>query len=556
MAWLRVLGNSAGSIVRVVVLAPLLALLLASVLDRGPNGSTRLSLFPAAIALLDPFVWECARNSLALAAAVTFFAGILGVGLARLAVRWRFWGRAPLVALAAAGLAVPPAFAALGLRAIFGSPTGPWTVWAFWFWASLLTAAPIVGLAAASSLTGGAPIREDAARLAGAGRSRIWRQLVWPSVRPDVASALAFVFALTLLEPGAPLVLGLRRTLAFQVVASSLDPGPGHLSRASVLALAAIGLSLAARVLLGWWGGSRTPLAPRNADTPPIAPTASSPRGFVFVCLLTACAVATWLPVLGLLTAALAHPTGDSSRFPLTFAPYTAILGDPLARDSLIHSAILGLAVVALDLPLARLLALRSAPGNDRTRASVWPWALPPLAIGVGLLGLSLILQMIFMALPFPDGPRPLPDALATVIETLDPDRTPWAVLVLGVGLLHLPLLTRSAIEQRRAVRPVLLDAALTLGSSPRRARRALHGQRLGVPLAALVLTFALAATSLTPALILSPTAETRPVSPAAILLLDDPDGGFPRASALASLAVAVNLAALAFAARQRASSR
>ena len=40
----------------------------------------------------------------------------------------------------------------------------------------------------------------------------------WPIVRPAAARAAGIIFLLAIVEPGAPLVLGLRRTLAFQIV--------------------------------------------------------------------------------------------------------------------------------------------------------------------------------------------------------------------------------------------------------------------------------------------------------------------------------------------------
>ena len=58
------------------------------------------------------------------------------------------------------------------------------------------------------------------ARRRGWGRSsyRIARDLYWPIVRPRAARAAAIVFVLAMVEPAQPLILGLRRTLAFQIV--------------------------------------------------------------------------------------------------------------------------------------------------------------------------------------------------------------------------------------------------------------------------------------------------------------------------------------------------
>ena len=62
----------------------------------------------------------------------------------------------------------------------------------------------------------------------------------------------------------------------------------------------------------------------------------------------------------------------------------------------------------------------------------------------------------------------------------------------------------------------------------------------------------ALAVTSPAPALLLTPTLETRTLAPGALILADEPGGGLARAAALALAAIAVNLIALAAAARGR----
>jgi hypothetical protein len=97
-----------------------------------------------------------------------------------------------------------------------------------------------------------------------------------------------------------------------------------------------------------------------------------------------------------------------------------------------------------------------------------------------------------------------------------------------------------------------LTEAAILLGASPRQSRRIASGHWLGAPPAALVLTFALAATNLAPALVLTPTAESRPLVPGTLNLADEPGDGIRRAAALAGLAVAVNLAAFTLAGASR----
>ncbi|MEO6811525.1 MAG: hypothetical protein ABI353_20625, partial [Isosphaeraceae bacterium] len=98
-----------------LIAVPVVALVLGSVVDRGARGEVGATPFHLALAVFDPFIWGCAWNSLAVALSVTVGSLVLGVPLARLAVRWRFWGRRALLVLGCSALAVPPMFGALGL---------------------------------------------------------------------------------------------------------------------------------------------------------------------------------------------------------------------------------------------------------------------------------------------------------------------------------------------------------------------------------------------------------------------------------------------------------
>jgi ABC-type Fe3+ transport system permease subunit len=562
--WLRRLGVA---VLWAAALAPALALLPAAVLDRGPDGSIRPSLFPIAMSLLDPLVGDCTRNSLTMAALVTFAARVVGVGLARVATRWRFWGRGPLAALACAGLVVPPALGAIGLRCLFGSDWGAavpeawgWVLpWAGWFVVGLSCGAPLVALASASALGRVDPAWEEAARLEGAGRARVWRQLVWPVIRPEVAPALGLVFTLTLLEPGAPLVLGLRRTLGFQIVESATDGGVGQLTRAVVLALGGTLLAGLGRLLIGWWGGRQTPgFAERVDDLEPRAEPALLGRALVFGLLLSTAVCVVWLPVFGAFSTALtATNAPHATRLGTALAGFAMVVGNPLTRGYLIHSALLGLAVVAVDVLLARSLAAWPAARRGRTGAIVawlasWTERVPALAIGVGVLALPRVVEMAADAWDASGSGVSVAPALHALIDLVDVDRAPGVALVLGVALAQLPLLARSALAHRRQIRPVLLEAAVSLGATPRASRRTLSGRWLGAAPAAAILTFALAATNAVPALLLAPTALSRPLGPAALILIDEPGGGRARAATLVSMAMAVNLVALAVAARRR----
>ncbi len=550
MHLLRWLGRWAGTGLWVAVLAPALALGPAAVLDRGAGGTVRPTLFPLALAALDPFLWECARNSLAVALCVTLGSLVLGIGLARVVVRWRFWGRPVLAVLTLASLVVPPLFGALGLRRLAAAlPVSGWLAisspagWIGLVWVALANGVPLVALATAAALKRSDPAWEDAARLAGSTDRRTWWQLIWPGVRPSAARAAGAVFTLTLIEPGAPLVLGLRRTLSFQIVDAALGPEPAP--RAAVLAVFATVFAVLARGLFRWWGRGEAS-APEFVNEPSgRAMIAGWPRAACYTALLGLAAVLAWLPMLALVATALSG--GMSLR--------RIVDVDPESQRLLLNSLALGLAVVTIDLALGWTLAAWAGRRAIWVLSlAAWPELFPPLALGVGAVVLPEVLHMgaDWARESAGAGHEALARGAGLLAGGLDTYRAPGVLLALAVAAARLPFQARAVEHGWSRFRPTLIDAALLLGARPRQARRTATGLWLGAAPSVLFLTFALAATNLAPALVLAPTIESRPVVPAILILADEPGVALAQASSLAVLVLTVNLTALALAAARR----
>lgn len=557
MRLLRGIGRWAGTGLWLLVLAPAIALVPATVFDRGPGGEVRTSLFPFALVALDPFVWDSARNSLAVAVVVALVSLFGGVLLGRLVARRGYWGRVPFAALALAPLVVSPVTGALGLRILLGARLDAgdlggqrsWLGWSCWVWVGAASGVPLVTLAAASALSKIDPAWILAGRLAGASRLLIWRQLLWPVVRPEVAGSAAMVFTLTLVEPGAPLLLGLRRTLAFQTIeaVASHDPLP----RAAVLALCAAGLAVLGRVLLGWWGGASAARQPQG----PIARDESVtwPRAAVSLLVLGGAAVIAWLPGLVVIVSALLPGRGWLGASPVA-STVLFWFDDPRLRTMIANSLWLGLAVVGLDLVLAWTIV---AWGRGRPRVqsalSNWPEWFPPLALGVGALSIPWLLRLSADASRTGRyAPLGMGRGLVGLADGLDPYRTPGVLLVIAVAAQGLPLVARAVALGHGHFRRVLFDAAVNLGASARRARRRAAPGWFGASSGVLLLTTTLAATNLAPALVLAPTIASRTVSPGVLILADAPGDGLTNAARLATCAVIANLIAFAWAARGR----
>ena len=132
----------------------------------------------------------------------------------------------------------------------------------------------------------------------------------------------------------------------------------------------------------------------------------------------------------------------------------------------------------------------------------------------------------------------------------LDSYRFPGLLLFLGVCLTFLPLrlAARREAPERDGATARRVDQALLSGAERGRARRlAIRGAK-ALPFRTMLLWAALAATSITPALVLAPTVESRPVGPGIVILAEQPGDSRAQAAALALAAIALDLAALSWA--------
>jgi iron(III) transport system permease protein len=576
--WLR---SVARSVLGVMLIAPVVALPLAISIDRGPAGETRtaLHLFPLALWLFDDFARTCARNSLIFASVVSIASLVIGGVLGWLIGRRRFWGRMILRGLLGALLAVSPAFQALGLLGLSGDPRPwPWPfaggdgvsrgvsletwtglpLWLVWIWTTLPAGVALVTLATLAAVEALDPSGEDAARLAGAGTLRAWRTLSWPLVRPRSALAGAVVFLFALVEPGAPLVLGLRRTLAFQIVDSATRPEAFPAAAVWALMSALLGL-------LGWllwrWGGRRTMLNGRRTAMiasqgkgPPRA--ASAARAFVSTVVLAISAVIGWLPVFGLIQLALgASPSepSSSSDFIQGFAAIPQRLSNPRVPQLLSNSLLLGFEVACAAIAVAWLIGPRSLHRSSaglRGRLTRMIALFPPLVQGIGVLAIPWLADLASAFVIKVEHATPVVTALGSVASRIDRYHDPWPLLVCGVGLVLVPRLlwcghTEFQAERARATPSSSFDAARLAGASRARSGRLSEPLPVRRLLSLFCLACALAATNLTPALLFEPWSDGRTIAPAVVVLAGGVAEERSLAATLALAAIALNASAL-----------
>jgi ABC-type Fe3+ transport system permease subunit len=572
--WLRALAKG---FLRLILLVPVVAILLAVLVDRGPSGTPRLSLFPLALVALDPFAWTCLRNSLIFATISSFAALILGVGLGWIVARRRFWGRTALYGAVAALSAAAPAFLALGVLGLLGPPYGwPWpfstgsqgasleswrglTLWVVWFWTSLPGGVALVMLTTVSSVERLSASWEDAARLAGAGPFRAWRDVSWPLVRPFAARAAALVFSLALVEPGAPLVLGLRRTIAFQIVDSATRPDP--FPRLAIWAVMAGLIAWTGWILIRRWGGAGI-LSNRGNDS--VKAGASRPirrtsffRAVGSSFLLGSWVILGWLPMLGLVRLA----TGDAwNSGPAVAGAIRGLpvllrhLGEPPLPQFAFNSLLLGLEVVLVLMVLAWLVGTEAHSSSVRTGWMRWEQLLtlmPPLVQGVGVLSLSWLAGLAAGLSVDRESWRQIAIACEKFSQFTNVDRNPWILLIGSVGLALVGAVLKSGhrtFDLELSHSKAAFDAARLAGASKLRARALSIPRQRRRWLGLFILIWALGATNLSPALLFTPWTDGRTVTPGVLVLADGPGEARAQAAALALCVVAVNLAALAVA--------
>lgn len=562
------LTRSVGLAVLLLVWLPALALIPALAVDRGPDGGPRLSPLPLALAVLDPFNLACLGHSVAAAAASAAGALVVGVAVGTITSRRRFWGRPIFAALVWVPWAAGPVAVAAGIGLILGGDAGARWAWLdarsilgmpfsdLARWLGLAGVGAILGVPVVAATTAAAwgrfdPTWAEAARAVGASRVRIARDLAWPLLRPEVARAVAAVFALALAEPAGPILLDRPRTLAAQIVAAAgRDAAP---TRAATLAALLLLAAWAGRLLIGWWGGASVlPPDPDRGAPPPRAASAGRRRGYLLAALLAAWVAVGLAPVVAVLGRAVAAEPGEGWRE----AAHRLLRLDPNLLAAWSNG--LGVGAAALLINGLALMTLFGRPGRPpgavaRGLSSALGW-FPPLVLAVGGLALPWLVGAAADALPSASaGAR----WLGRLALELNPGRSPGFALIVAAAAATLPTLARAATLARRPGSAALVDAAITQGAGRRRAERDRDGHPARrVPAGPAALALALAATSVAPALLLTPLPERRTPGPDLLRRVERHPAIDGRVAVPLAAITLANLAAVGLAARGRAGRR
>jgi len=136
---------------------------------------------------------------------------------------------------------------------------------------------------------------------------------------------------------------------------------------------------------------------------------------------------------------------------------------------------------------------------------------------------------------------------VARLALELQPSRTPGLLLVAGVCLAVLPrrLMNRHEAAGSEEACARRIEQAVLSGAGYRRASRLALCGAWAIPAPTAVLWATLAATSITPAVLLAPSFASLPVGPGVVVLADQPESGRARAALLALLAIGAQLSVL-----------
>ena len=292
---------------------------------------------------------------------------------------------------------------------------------------------------------------EDQARVLGASRFRVFRQVVLPRLAPSIAAASAIVYLFSFTSFGVVLILGgpARATIETEIYRYAIV----RLDLSTAAALAVVQLAAVVALVAVSNALERRRAAIEPASTPAAAPRR---RGPGLVANLAVMGVILGLPLAVLVERSLAA----GLRGGYTLRNYTAMaervnLLPDTALAALGNSLVFAVPAAALALLVggaATLVVLRSGSRGTRGLGRAFDVGLTlPLGTSAVTIGLGFLLVLN----------RPPIDIRTSVI-----------VVPIAHALVGIPFVVRTLVPMLRTINPRVREAAAVLGASPRRVRR------------------------------------------------------------------------------------
>lgn len=293
----------------------------------------------------------------------------------------------------------------------------------------------------------------EAARVVGAGRTRIIARILLPLALPAALAGAVLAFAAAVGNFGVPALLGIPGRfpmLTTQIYQRLNGFGPSVAGQVAVLALILVALALAALAIRAVLLARLTVPAGSGAPLKPFDPGRwSLPLHAAVWVLLALIAI---LPMLALTATALAPALGvPLTAETATLSNFTDALANPAVRRAFANSLYLSLAAAVLCVVVALPFAfLATLTRNPLIRALDWladgPWVVPGTVVA-----LAMILAFL----------RPLP-LIGSIYGTS-------AILLVAYLARFLPLVLRPVIAAAEQMEPALDEAARLTGAGPLR---------------------------------------------------------------------------------------
>lgn len=494
----------------------------------------------------NPFLWECLRNSLLLAAATTLATTLLCLPLAYWFTRLQFPGRAAFATMMLVPLIIPPFVGAIGTERILGR-FGTLNLWLMnlgilapgkpidWVGESgfigvmlmqVLHLYPILYLNLAATWANVDATLEDAARNLGASEFQVFRTITFPLLLPGYFAGAALVFVWAFTDLGVPLVFGVESVVPVQIYNQVSDP---QQTNSTAYALVVITLAVTAILFYGarWLVGRRAYVGGGKGAVAAYIPRAGRGRTAMIyntVIVLTLLAV---LPTLGVMVTAVAQrwvmtPLPDAYTTEYLREVWANRISAASIRNSIFYSTCSTGLDIVLGVTIAWLVVRRPSWLTAALDGlAMLPLALPGLVLAFGYLtcysNWNLGAWGVF----------------------LNPVKNPVPLLIVAYTVRRLPYLTRSAQAGLQQIAPAMEEAAENLGASRWRVMRTITVPMIAANIVAgAVLTFAFAVLEVSDSLMLAREEKYFPITRAILGLLMRPDDGDMIASALGVFAI------------------
>lgn len=431
---------------------------------------------PIIAELREPGAQEALLRSVELALAVTSVAVPVGVALAWLIERTDLFAtdraKTRWAALLALPLAMPPYLLAMAWSLLGNGRNGllnriadhPWIdVYGFGGIVLVLASAayPFSMLSTIAALRSCDPALEEAARISGAGRTRVLIDVSLPLVLPAIVASGGLIFVFATAAFGVPYLLGSAADppiafLTTRIYRHTTLGGTDMLERAAALSLVLIAVPGVAHLITSRFIplGSSVQVTGKASRPSAIAlnraraPTLLGIAAFVLVFVL--------LPLLVIAWTSLQKTFSDP--FVLGAGHWIHVLTRrETARafiNSMVLAALAGTLVVVLGLAIARFAKSGVRGGEWWARAAVAPYAVPGTVLAIGLISTYareirvIVLERVSLILYLPG--------------TL-------GMLLIAYGVKHLAFGVKGARAALDQIHPSLEEAARLSGASPLR---------------------------------------------------------------------------------------